>query len=63
MAMESDKVQADCVESMEFPDLAGHYRVSGVPHTAINGGAGTMVGAAPEAYLVDQIKKALEAES
>jgi len=60
MAMESDRVQADCVEAMEFPELAAAYGVSGVPHTAINAGAGAMVGAAPESYLVEQIKKALE---
>ena len=59
MAMESELVQADCVEAMEFPEMASHYGVSGVPHTAINVDAGVMVGAAPEVYLVEQIKKAL----
>ena len=62
MAMESDQVQADCVEATEFQDLAAQYGVSGVPHTVINAGAGVMVGAAPEMYLVEQIKQALKSE-
>ncbi len=62
MALESSCVQADCIEAMEFPDLAGAHAVSGVPHTSINSGAGVVVGAAPESYLVEQIKIALEAE-
>jgi hypothetical protein len=63
MAFESDLVQSDCVEAVEFPDLAAHYSVSGVPHTAINAGMGVMVGAAPESFLVEQIKQALEREA
>jgi len=59
MAIESDLVQADMVEASEFPDLAAQYEVSGVPHTTINDGDGTMVGAGPENYLVTEIKKAL----
>ena len=63
MALESGLLQADCIEAMEFPDLAEKYAVSGVPHTSINGGVGVLVGAAPESYLVEQIKKALEEEN
>jgi len=47
------------VEAMEFPELADKFGVSGVPQTTINDGAGTLVGAAPEEYLVAEIRKAL----
>ena len=59
MAMESPLVQAEMVEAMEFPELSERYRVSGVPQTTINDGAGTVVGAVPEDYLVDEIRQAL----
>lgn len=59
MAMESPYVQAEMVEAMEFPELADRYGVSGVPHTTINDGAGTLVGAAPEETLLAEIQKAL----
>ncbi len=55
-------VEAEMIEAMEFPELADLYEVSGVPHTAINGHAGSMIGAAPENYLVNEIKKALESK-
>lgn len=59
-AMESPLVEAEMVEASEFPELADRYNVSGVPQTTINMGAGTMVGAAPENFLVDEIRAALE---
>ena len=59
MALESDMVQAEGVEAMEFQELAQENGVSGVPHTTINFGAGEMVGAAPEGMLIAEIKKAL----
>jgi len=59
MALESEMVQAEGVEAMEFQQLAEENGVSGVPHTTINFGAGSMVGAAPEAMLIAEIKKAL----
>jgi len=43
MALESELVTAEGVEAMEFPDLVRRFSVSGVPHTTINAGAGTMV--------------------
>ena len=60
MALESPMIEAEMVEAMEFADLSDKYGVSGVPHTTINEGAGTLVGAAPEDYLVTEIKKALK---
>jgi hypothetical protein len=59
MALESPMVEAEMVEAMEFPELAGLYDVSGVPQTTINQGAGTVVGAVPEPYLLDEIRQAL----
>jgi len=59
MALESEMVQAEMVEATEFPELANQYGVSGVPHTTINFGAGEMIGAAPEAMMIEQIKEAL----
>ncbi len=61
MALESPLVSAEMVEAMEFPDLADRFGVSGVPHTAINAGAGTLVGAAPEEDLIAEIQRALAA--
>lgn len=59
-AMESPLVEAEMVEAMEFPELSDRFGVSGVPQTTINMGAGTLVGAAPENNLVDEIRNALE---
>ena len=59
MALESEWVQAETVAASEFPELAERYGVSGVPHTSINFGAGEMIGAAPEAMLVDEIRETL----
>ena len=59
MALESEMVQAEMVEATEFPELANRYGVSGVPHTSINFGAGELIGAAPEAMMIEQIKQFL----
>lgn len=63
MALESPMVEAEMIESLEFPALADEYHVSGVPHTTINGTAGSIVGAVPEDLLVEEIKKALKANA
>lgn len=55
MALESPFIQAEMVEAMEFPELSQEYGVSGVPQTTINSGAGTVVGAVPEDYLLAEI--------
>jgi len=47
MALESEMVEAEMIEAMEFPELSARYGVSGVPQTTINDGAGTVVGAVP----------------
>ncbi len=59
MAVESPLVDAEMVEAMEFPELSDRFNVGGVPQTTINAGDGTLVGAAPEEYLVAEITKAL----
>jgi len=59
MALESEKVTADMIEAIEFPDLSNEFNVSGVPQTTINLGLGTVVGAVPEEMLVEEIKKSL----
>ena len=59
MALESPMVEAEMVDAMEFPELANRFDVSGVPQTTINAGAGTLVGAAPEDYLMEEIQRAL----
>jgi hypothetical protein len=60
MALESPLVEAEMVEANEFPELSMRFSVSGVPQTTINSGAGRLVGAAPEEYLVTEIRKALK---
>ena len=59
MALESPMIEAEMVEAMEFPDLANRFRVSGVPQTTINAGAGTVVGSVPEEHLVKEIQRAV----
>ena len=60
MAMENPLIQAEMVEAMEFPELAGKYNVSGVPQTTINDGAGTLVGAYPEQNLLAEILRVVK---
>lgn len=58
MAMENPAmVHAEGVESMEFPELAEQFSVSGVPQTTINSGKGTVVGAVPESRLLAELQR------
>jgi hypothetical protein len=59
MALENPLITAEMIEVYEFLDLAEQYAVSGVPQTTINHGVGTVVGAYPENYLVEEIKRVL----
>lgn len=60
MAMENPKlVLAEGVEAMEFSELANKYHISGVPDTIINDDASRVVGAVPEANLLQEIRRAL----
>ncbi len=56
--MENELIAADCIESTEFPDLAGKYRVFAVPKTVING-TSSLEGAMPEEFFLDEILKSL----
>jgi glutaredoxin-like protein len=58
MAVESDLVNADVVESAEFPDLANKYNVMGVPLNVIND-TERVEGAAPPHMVIDAIKRAV----
>ena len=59
MAVESDRVTGDVIEATEFPDLAGHYRVRGVPKIVINETT-EFVGALPEPQYLAHVKLAVE---
>jgi predicted DsbA family dithiol-disulfide isomerase len=58
MAYESPMVTAEAFEAIEFPFLSQKYAVQGVPRTVINDSF-PIEGAAPEAMVVDAIKKAI----
>jgi glutaredoxin-like protein len=61
MAMESPFVQAEMIEATEFPELSSKHRVSGVPQTTINDGAGNVVGAVAEQQLFAEILRSINA--
>jgi hypothetical protein len=54
MAMASDLVRAEVIDSEEFPELSRRYNVSGVPKTMLNYQA-EFVGAAPEGFVLEKI--------
>ncbi len=59
LAFESSMVEAEMIEAMEFNELATRFNVSGVPHTIINEGSSEVVGAVPEANLMQKIQEAV----
>jgi predicted DsbA family dithiol-disulfide isomerase len=59
LAMASEMITADMVEASEFPDLANHYQVYGVPRTVINE-AIHIEGAVPEDELVSQMMTVMD---
>lgn len=54
LALASDYIRADMVESMEFPHLANKYSVMGVPRSVFNE-KDFIEGAVPEKLYVDKI--------
>ena len=62
MAMESPKVSADMIEATEFPELAQHHGVMGVPKTIAND-LSVVDGALPEKVLVEAVLSAVGAHS
>ena len=57
MAYENPLINAEMIEATEFPDLSEKFGVSSVPHTVINGGIGSIIGAVPEDVLLQKIKE------
>ena len=53
-------IQAEMIEASEFYEIAMRYNVSGVPQTNINDGAGVILGAVPEDYLLQELKKTVD---
>lgn len=56
MALESDRVRADCVEATEFPDLVERYEVMGVPRTVVNDRVAAD-GALPERAFLELVQR------
>jgi protein-disulfide isomerase len=57
MAQMNPRITADVIEANEFPDLSQRFRVMGVPKTVVNG-TQELVGAQPEARVLDAIRAA-----
>jgi glutaredoxin-like protein len=62
LAIESELITADMVESAEFPALARKYKVMSVPKVVINGKA-QFEGVLPEKDFVDNLMSAMEKSS
>ena len=58
MAQLNPRITADVIEANEFPQLSQRFGVMGVPKTVING-VQELVGAQPEARVMDSIRAAL----
>ena len=57
MAMASDLVRAEVIDSEEFRELSRRYNVAGVPKTLLNYQS-EFVGAAPESFVLQKILNA-----
>ena len=57
LAIASDKISADMVEAIEFPQLANKYGVQGVPRSVINEPT-HVEGALPEPLFLAHVLKA-----
>ena len=57
MAMASDKVRAEIIDSEEFPELSRRYNVAGVPKTMLNYQT-EFIGAAPEGFVLEKVLNA-----
>jgi glutaredoxin-like protein len=62
LALASDLITASMVEANEFPHLSNKYQVYGVPRTVIDDVI-HVEGAVPEAVLVDELLKVLDADT
>ncbi len=61
LALANTHITAEVVEVQEFPDMAQHYQVMGVPKTVINDKA-EFVGAVPDEIFVNAILESLGKE-
>ena len=59
LAMASEWITADMVESTEFPHLANRYQVYGVPRIVINEVI-HIEGAVPESYFITELMKVMD---
>ncbi len=57
LAIESDLVRADMVESAEFPQLVNKYGVMSVPKTVVNERV-SFEGALPEPHFLEAVMQA-----
>ena len=62
LAIESDLVRADMVESSEFPHLANRYAVMAVPKTVVNEQV-SFEGALPERDFLEGVMQAVKSAS
>ena len=60
-ALANPNVKAEVIECQEFPEVAQHYKVSGVPKTVINDKA-EFVGAVPDEIFVNAILQTIGKE-
>lgn len=62
LALQSEYITSDMIESTEFPHLTNKYQVMGVPKVVINETFG-FEGALPDSAFVDEIMKAYKSTS
>jgi len=62
LAIESDLIRADMVESSEFPHLANKYGVMAVPKTVVNERV-SFEGALPEPHFLEGVMQAVKSAS
>jgi predicted DsbA family dithiol-disulfide isomerase len=60
-ALANPNVKAEIIECQEFPEVAQHYEVSGVPKTVINEKS-EFVGAVPDEIFMNAILQAIGKE-
>ncbi len=60
LALASDYITAEMIESSQFAQLASDHDIFGVPNTIINNGLGSVEGLVTEEVLLTEILKSLE---
>jgi predicted DsbA family dithiol-disulfide isomerase len=62
LALANPNIRAEIIECQEFPEMAQHFQVMGVPKTVINDRA-EFVGAVPDEIFVNAILESLGKEA